>query len=365
MRFEPFAVGVRPFGARAGRADIGDFGAGLDQQAGHQQLAALVAGDGDACLDRVGGQDASDRRQRPRLGGIGREARRGGDRIQPGGRTIESDGTGTHDGAASGAHLPHARRVEGVDGSGDDAVERRIQVTPFAGRQLRRDAQAHRRQQRRDTRRIAREQLADQGHGRQLGQRPRPRHWPGFGFEPGVAQHRAGQHVLRFRVRRHAKARNVDADDADTVDLFRQQLERHARRSRHAEIDDDDGVVVRRFRGVVDRLANVLEQLAGDQRLRVERHVADRTLGTIEMRREGQPIHAAGAAREDRRDAAHPQTHAQRAEGRTHALRLIMRPTRIVGRQLRHGRRLAGRARGFQQSLTPAMATLGHAQAPS
>ena len=51
-RLEPFAVGIRPLGARAGRADIAHVGAAFDQQAGDQQLRALVARDGDAPLDR-------------------------------------------------------------------------------------------------------------------------------------------------------------------------------------------------------------------------------------------------------------------------------------------------------------------------
>ena len=44
---------------------------------------------------------------------------------------------------------------------------------------------------------------------------------------------------------RHAETRHVDADDADAVDLLRQQAQRHAGRGRDAEIDDDDGVVKR------------------------------------------------------------------------------------------------------------------------
>ena len=60
-----------------------------------------------------------------------------------------------------------------------------------------------------------------------------------------VAQHGAGQHVLGLGMGRHAEARHVDADDAHAVDLASA-----AGRSGtpeavgHAEVDDDDGVVV-------------------------------------------------------------------------------------------------------------------------
>jgi hypothetical protein len=46
-------------------------------------------------------------------------------------------------------------------------------------------------------------------------------------------------------MRRHAEAGHVDADHADAVDLVGQQLERHARRGRHAQVGDDDRVVER------------------------------------------------------------------------------------------------------------------------
>jgi hypothetical protein len=72
-------------------------------------------------------------------------------------------------------------------------------------------------------------------------------------------------------MRRHAEARDVDADDANAVDLLRQDLERHARRRGDAQVRDDDRVVERRVGQLVHGVPDVLEQLAGDQRLRVER----------------------------------------------------------------------------------------------
>ena len=98
----------------------------------------------------------------------------------------------------------------------------------------------------------------------------------------------------------------------------------------HAEIDDDDGVVIVGVGELEHRLADVLEQLAGDERLGVERHVADGAARAVEMRREGQAVDAAGRARQDRRGAPHPQADPQRAEGRAHALRLVVRPAGII-----------------------------------
>ena len=148
---------------------------------------------------------------------------------------------------------------------------------------------------------------------------------------------------------RHAEARHVDADDAHAVDFVRQQIERHAGRGRHAQIDDDDGVVQRRIGELEHRFADVLEQLAGDQRFGIERHVADRAPRAVEVRGEGQAIDAAGRAGQDRRGAAHAQADAQRAEGRTHALRLVVRTLGIVGGVAIENLALAGRrGRGLQ-----------------
>ena len=66
--------------------------------------------------------------------------------------------------------------------------------------------------------------------------------------------------------------------------------------------------------------ADVLEQLARDQRLRVERHIAHGPPRAVEMRGEGQAVDAAGRAGQDRRGPPHAQTDAQRPEGRAHAI---------------------------------------------
>ncbi len=157
-------------------------------------------------------------------------------------------------------------------------------------------------------------------------------------------------------MRRHAEAGHVDADDAHAVDLLRQQIQRYAGRRGHAQIDHHHGVVIRRLRRLEHRVADVLVQLPAHQRLGVERHVADGSLGAVEMRGEGQPVHAAGRATQDRRHAAHAQTHAQRAKRGAHRLRLVVRATRIVRLQPVQRLALAGRAGGLQHRLAAAMA---------
>jgi hypothetical protein len=95
-----------------------------------------------------------------------------------------------------------------MHGGGDGAVQRGVQIAPFARGQLRRQRQAHRGQHGGRPWRIGREQLADQRDGRLVLAAWRGR-WtgPSSASVPGIAQHRAGQHVLRFRVGRHAEAR--------------------------------------------------------------------------------------------------------------------------------------------------------------
>ena len=152
-----------------------------------------------------------------------------------------------------------------------------------------------------------------------------------LGLRARVFEHRPRQHVLRLGVGRYAEPGHVDADDANAVDLLGQEPERHAGRGRYAEVRDDDGVVLLRIGELEDRLADILEQLAGDERLGVERHVAYRATRAIEVRREGEAVHAARGARQDGRGPPHPQPDAQRTECRAHALRLIVRAGRIVG----------------------------------
>ncbi len=165
-----------------------------------------------------------------------------------------------------------------------------------------------------------------------------------LGLGARVAQHRAGEHVLGFGMRRHAESGHVDADDAHAVDRLRQQLQRHAGGGGHAQVVMIDRVVQLGIGQLEHGLADVLEQLAGDQRLGIERHVADRAARAVEVRGEGQAVHAARGAGQDRRRAAHAQADAQRAERRAHALRLVVRSD--AGSRARTLERLALACRG-------------------
>ncbi len=110
----------------------------------------------------------------------------------------------------------------------------------------------------------------------------------------------------------------------------------------------------------VHRVADVLEQLAGDQRLAVEGHIAHAAARAVEVAGEGQAVHAAGAAAQDGGGAAHAQAHAQRTEGRAHALRLVVRAgiraLRVVGRVLRQHLALAGLRGGLQHLVLAGVA---------
>ncbi len=358
MRFQPEAVRIAPFRLRTGGADIRHRRAGFHQQPRDQQFRAFIAGNGDPRGDWRSIQRGANRRQEfgfRRVDVVGRHVRRLADGGQPGVGALDTDGTGTDDRTAGGQHLADRCGIERMNRADDGAIQRAIQVAPFARRHLRSDSQPHRRQQRADSDRIDREQFANQSHCRKISLRPRTQHRTGLGFQARVTQHRAGQHILRLRVSRHAEAGNVDANDADAVDDFRQPIQRHARSGRDAQIDHDDRVVVRRLRGFVHRVADVLVKLPAHQRFRVERHIADRPLRAIEVRGERQAVNATGGTGQDRRRAAHTQADAQRPEGRAHRLRLIVRTARIVFHQLVKRFALARSACRFNHRFTAAV----------
>ena len=241
----------------------------------------------------------------------------------------------------------------------DGAVERTIQVPPLARRRRRSEREAHRGQHRADARRVRGENLAEQCDGRQIAAGAGTRDRALFGFKSGEAQHGAGQNVLGLGMGRHAEARHVDPDHADAVDLLGQPIQRHARRGRHAKVDHDDRVQIGRLGQRVDGVADVFVELATNQRLGIERHVADRPPGSVEMRRERQPIDAASGPTQDRRDPAHPQPDAQRPKRRAHRLRLIVRTLRVIGGQPVEDRAFAGCPRGRQHGLATRMTTTG------
>ena len=254
------------------------------------------------------------------------------DGLQPGFGAVVADRRGADDLAAGKIELPVACRIERMNGGDHRTIQRRIELAPFARRHHR---------ARREPQRFEHHADADGVGGKHLSQQ-RDR-WPLASaaawrlnrplrdFLAGIFEHRRREHVLGLGMGGDSKARHVDADDPHTVDFVRQQIERYARRRGNAEVGDDDGVVERGIGELEDGLADVLEQLPGDQRLRIEGNVTYRSPRTVEMRGERQAIDAASGTRQNRRGATHAQADAQRTEGRAHALRLIVRSLRIIG----------------------------------
>jgi len=233
-----------------------------------------------------------------------------------------------------------------VDRGDRAGVERGVKLAPFARRHHRPGGQPHRRQHLADHHRVGGEHLAQKRDRRPVAAAAiRRRDRAGGDLARGIGQHRAGQHVLGLGMGRDAEARHVDPDDPHPVDLVGQKPERHARGGRHAQVRHHDRVVAIGIGQVMDRGADILEQLAGHQRFGIERHVADRAPRAVEMRHEGQPVDAAGRAGQHRRHPFHPKAHAQAAEGRAHALRLVVRALRVILREAVQQLRLAGLAR--------------------
>ncbi len=278
-------------------------------------------------------------------------------RVEPGRRAVDADRRRTDDGAARELEFADRSGIEGMDGRDRGAIKRAIEFAPLPRRHDRPGGETQEIEHRADLHGIGREHFSEQGDSR-LSRALSARRLDGtlLGFEPGEMQHRARQHVLGFRVCRHAETGDVDPDDAHPVDFLRQEPQRNARRCRDAEVHDDDGVVFVRVGELEDRVPDILEELARDERLRIERHITDRALRPVKVRGEGQAVDATGRAAEDARGPAHAQSHAQRAEGGAHALRLIVRTDRIVVRvaleRLVHPRGFGGLA----EMLFPGMA---------
>ena len=156
----------------------------------------------------------------------------------------------------------------------------------------------------------------------------------------------------------YPKSRHVNTDDADTIDLFRQQPQRHTRRARDTQIGHHDGIVLFRIGHLMNRITDVFEQLAGHQGFGVERHIADRALGPVEMRGERQAVDAAGRPGQHGGGSAHAQAHTQRAKCRTHALRLVMRTGGIIFCILVEDVRLTGQLGGLEHFILAGMASV-------
>ena len=268
------------------------------------------------------------------------------DGFEPGLGAVAADGCGRDDRATRANELAHARRVERVDRRHRRAIERGIQLAPLARRHHRPGRKPHRLQHHVDADRIGREHLAEQRHRRLVRALGRSGDRTRFGLGARVGEHGAREHVLGFGVGGHAEARHVDADHAHAVDLGGQQAERHARRGRDAEVGDDDRIVERGIGEFVHRIADVLEQLAGDERFGIKRYVADAAARAVEVAGERQAVNAAGGAREHGRGAPHPKADAERPEGGAHRLRLIVRALGVIGGIAREDLGLARQTRG-------------------
>ena len=360
LRLQPIAVGVRETGAWAGRSDVPNVGAALDHQPRNEKLRSLVPRDDDAALDRSLNEGPFDRGQQPVLGRADhtrRDAADRGDRVEPGLGPVVPDRRGADDRAPGQFELADARGIERVNGRDRGAVERAVELAPFARRNHGPRRKPEKVEHGPDLHRVGRKHFSEQRNRRLLGALgPRREHWALLRLTPGEIQHRAGQDILGLRMSRDAEPRNIDANDAHAIDLFGQEPQRHARGSRHAKIDDDDRVVLVGIGKLEDRVADILEQLAGDECLRIERHIADRAFGAVEVRGEGQSVDAACRAAKDGRGSPHPKANAQRAEGRAHALRLVVRADGIVARVALQRFARARGFRGFAQDLFARMA---------
>ena len=131
------------------------------------------------------------------------------------------------------------------------------------------------------------------------------------------------------------KAGHIDTHDPHAIYFIGQQAQRHAAGGRHAKICDNDCIVKIGVGQFMNRIADILKQLARNQGFRIKRHIANRTSRPIEMANKGQAIDAASRTREHSGHAAHPQANAQGAKSRAHGLRFIMRTLGIILGELR------------------------------
>ena len=255
--------------------------------------------------------------------------------FEPCRRAVMTDRSRANNLSTRGLELAHAGRVKWMNRRDGLAIERAVKLAPFARRRHGPGGETDQIQHAPDLHGIDGEHLAEQRYrGLAVARGSRRLNRPLLRLETRKAQHRSSQDILGFRVRRHAEARNIYADDAHAINLLGQEPQGNPGSCRHAEIDDDDGVVFFGIGKLEDGLANVFEKLARHQCFRIERHISDRAAGAVKMRGESQSIDAAGRAGENCRRATHAKANAQGAESRTHALRLIVRTRWIVPRVL-------------------------------
>ena len=207
-------------------------------------------------------------------------------------RALSTNGCRGNNRPTGGFEFTDRGCIERMNRGNRFAIEGCVEFAPFAAWQGRSSGQAHRGQHRADNDRIGREHFSEQGDGRSilLGH-VRAGNGPGQDFLTGIVQHRARKNILGLRMRRHAESRNIDTDHSNPVDLLRQELKRHARCSRDAQVRHDDRIQPVRVRGFEHRITNVFKQLTRHQGFRIEWHISNGPPCTIKMRDEGQPVH--------------------------------------------------------------------------
>ena len=196
--------------------------------------------------------------------------------FQPGRRALVAHGGRAEHWPTGGRELAADAAVMGVDGGPGHAVQGTVELPPFPGGDQGTRGQIEGPEQHAEPHRIRREHLADQGHRGPLGpSAPGRLHWTLLRLQTGPAQHGRGQHILGLRMGGHPESRHVDPDHPYPVDRLRQEPQGHPGGRWDAQVDDHQGVVALRVGELVDRIAHVLEQLAGHQGLGVEGHIAD------------------------------------------------------------------------------------------
>ncbi len=180
---------------------------------------------------------AGSRRFLRRIDLLARDAAGRADGFEPGGRAVEPNRRGADDLAAGRLELAEAGSVERVDRRDRGAIERGIELAPFARRDDRTGREAQRLQHHADADGIGREHLAQQRDRRPFARAAARRlHRALLGFLAGIFAAWRRQHVLGFGMGRHTETGHVDADDAHAVDLLRQQIAA-ARRTQSARRD--------------------------------------------------------------------------------------------------------------------------------
>ena len=192
-------------------ADVAQVRAALDQQPADEKLRSFVAGKRHATPDWGLGERALYRGQQLVLRRVDEAASDSAslaDRFEPGRRAVDSDGRRADDRTARRLEFADAGGVERMDGGDGGAIERGIELAPFARRNDGPGREAHHLKHRADLHRVGRKHLAEQRHGRLFGALSARRlNRALLGFESREIQHRSGQDVLGFGMRRHAESR--------------------------------------------------------------------------------------------------------------------------------------------------------------